>query len=242
MVNRADKTPLYYQLYQILKQQIHSGEWNVEDTLPTELELSSQYELSRSTVRQALDMLVNEGLIYRRQGQGTFVARATIEQKLTRIISFTEDMHERGFVPGTRLISAEIIPAPKDIADILDNVTPGEELASTNRLRMADGEPMSVEYSFLIHKYCPGILEWDFSQTSLRRKLAEEYGIHLIYAQQKIRAVSASPDLAKLLSVGEDTALLYIERISYSDRNLPIELLRIHLRGDRYTLYSELKG
>jgi GntR family transcriptional regulator len=242
MVNRADKTPLYYQLYQIMKQKIRSGEWKAEDTLPTELDLGDQYELSRSTVRQAFDMLVNDGLIFRRQGQGTFVAHATIEQRLTRIISFTEDMLERGFQPGTKLLSAEIIPAPEDIASAMDNLVVGEELANVMRLRLADDEPMSIEYSFLVHKYCPEILRWDYSNTSLKRKLAEEYGIHLTYAQQKIRAISASTGLAKLLSVDEGDALLYIERIFYSDRNLPIELLRIHLRGDRYTLYSEMRG
>ena len=97
-------------------------------------------------------MLVNDGLIYRRQGQGTFVAHATIEQRLTRIISFTEDMLMRGFQPTTKLLSAEIILAPEDSASAIENLEIGEEHANVMRLRLADNEPMSIEYSFLVHK------------------------------------------------------------------------------------------
>lgn len=238
-IDRGSKLPLYHQLYQILRGDIVRGEWQPGDMIPPESELIEQYQLSRTTVRQVLDMLSNEGLIYRQQGRGTFVAHPTVEQALVRIISFTEDMRQRGVRPGTEVLSSGLIPAPQDIAEKLE-IAPGEELARLERLRLADGEPMSIEESHLVHRYCPGVLEGDYASNPLREALERDYGIRWTHAKQTIRAISASRNLARLLSVPPHSALLYIERVSYSQPNIPVEFLRIYYRGDRYTLYSEL--
>jgi GntR family transcriptional regulator len=238
-IDRGSKLPLYHQLYQILRGDIVRGEWQPGDMIPPESELIEQYQLSRTTVRQVLDMLSNEGLIYRQQGRGTFVAHPTVEQALVRIISFTEDMRQRGVRPGTEVLSSGLIPAPQDIAEKLE-IEPGEELARLERLRLADGEPMSIEESHLVHRYCPGVLEGNYASNPLREALERDYGIRWTHAKQTIRAISASRNLARLLSVPPHSALLYIERVSYSQQNTPVEFLRIYYRGDRYTLYSEL--
>jgi GntR family transcriptional regulator len=238
-IDRGSKLPLYHQLYQILRGDIVRGEWQPGDMIPPESELIERYQLSRTTVRQVLDMLSNEGLIYRQQGRGTFVAHPTVEQALVRIISFTEDMRQRGVRPGTEVLSSGLIPAPQDIAEKLE-IEPGEELARLERLRLADGEPMSIEESHLVHRYCPGVLEGNYASNPLREALERDYGIRWTHAKQTIRAISASRNLARLLSVPPHSALLYIERVSYSQQNTPVEFLRIYYRGDRYTLYSEL--
>ena len=119
-INRASKLPLYHQLYELLRGDILSGRWQPGDLLPPESELMERYQLSRTTVRQVLDMLVNEGLIYRQRGRGSFVAYPTVEQALVRIISFTDDMLQRGFAPSTRVLSSDLVPAPKDIAQRLE--------------------------------------------------------------------------------------------------------------------------
>jgi GntR family transcriptional regulator len=199
-----------------------------------------RYDVSRITVRQALDELVNEGLIYRQRGRGTFVAHPTVEQGLTRIISFTEDMRQRGFEPGTEILSAGLMPAPADIAEKLQ-VEPGEELARLERLRLADNEPMSIEESHLVQRYCRGILEYDYAATPLREALEQSYGIRLVRAKQTIRAISAPRKVADRLAIAPNAPLLYIERVSYSQQNLPIEFLRLYHRGDRYVLYNELR-
>jgi GntR family transcriptional regulator len=178
--------------------------------------------------------------VYRRQGQGTFVSPPTFEQNLNRIVSFWEDMQQRGLEPGTRVLSSELSRASEEIAESLQ-VDPGEELASLVRLRLADGEPMSVEHSLLIHRYCPGVLEQDYANHSLRRMLVDEYNIRIVSAQQKIRAVSASNYYADLLHIKKNAPLLYMERVSYTDQRIPIEYLQIHLRGDRYTFHTELR-
>lgn len=240
-INRASKLPLYHQLYQILRDDILSNKWKPGDMLDPESELVERYQLSRTTVRQGLDMLVNEGLIYRERGRGSFVAHPTVEQTLVRIVSFTDDMHQRGFTPGTKVLSSVLIPAPKEIAQRLD-IEEGQDLARIERLRLADGEPMSVEESFLIHSLCPGILEGDYASTPLREALLRDHGIRWSRATQIIRAILAPRNLARVLSIEPDAALLFLERVSYSQQNIPVEFLRIYYRADRYSLVSELQG
>jgi len=239
-INRSSKLPLYYQLYEILHHQIQTGARKPGDMLPPENELGATYQLSRATVRQALEMLVNQGKIYKRQGQGTFVSKPVLEQSLNRIISFWDDMHQRGLKPGTKVLEKELIPAADDFLEIL-NLEPDQELASLVRLRLADDEPLSVEHSLLVHKFCPGILDQDYANFSLRQMLADRYGVHISSAKQKIRAVPAPAELAKLLEVDPSSPILYIDRISYTDDGIPVEYLRINLRGDRYTFHSELR-
>lgn len=238
-VHRSSKLPLYQQLYAILRRKIVDGDWQPGDMIPTEPELMERYGVSRTTVRQTLDLLVNEDLISRQQGRGTFVEHPTLEQALTRIISFTEDMRRRGIEPGTEVLSASLVPAPQGIAEKLE-VEPGEELARLKRLRLADEEPMSIEESYLVHRYCPDVLRDDYASNPLREALETYYGIRLVRAKQVIRAIQASPELARHLSIAPSSALLYIERVSYSQRDIPIEFLRIYYRGDRYALYNEL--
>ena len=239
-ISRNSKIPLYYQLYEILLGRIKDGTWQPDDMLPSEAELVEQYDLSRATVRQAFDLLVNQGWVYRRRGQGTFVSRPTIEQNLSRIVSFWEDMKQRGLEPGTKVMERELIPASEDLAEELQ-VSPEEELARIVRLRLADGEPMSVEYSYLVHRICPGILDQDYANNSLRLMLSDQFNVNLVYARQRIRAVPASEELAELLDIEPNSPLLHIERVTYSDQDIPVEYLQINLRGDRYTFYTELR-
>jgi GntR family transcriptional regulator len=101
---------------------------------------------------------------------------------------------------------------------------------------------MCVEQSYLVHKYLPGILDHDFSTRSLREVKVGEYGIRWSRARQTIQAILATLELAQVLSVKKGAALLYIERVSYSQEDVPVELLRVYYRADRYVLYNELSG
>lgn len=233
------RIPYYRQLYDILHQQIADGVWKPGDRLPSESELIDTYQVSRITVRQALDMLVKEGWIYRRRGRGTFVAAPTIEQGLTRIISFSEDMQRRGLHAATRVLDSRLISADEEIAFRLA-LQPGDELAVLTRLRLADGEPMSIEVSHLVHQLCPGILNEDYAESPLRQTLAERYGIRLVRAQQAIRAIGATSEVAHELNIPLKSALFYIERITYSQDDRPVEFLKVYLRGDRYVFYNTL--
>jgi GntR family transcriptional regulator len=241
VIDRGARLPLYQQLYEILHQKILLQQWKPGDRLPTESELEQQHNVSRITVRTVLDMLVKEGLIYRQAGRGTFVAHATLEQGLSQIISFTEDMQRRGFTVSTRVLFSGLVPATAYIAERL-RIDPGEELAHLQRLRLADGEPMCIEHSYFIHRYCPGILDHDFSTRSLREVKIGKYGIRWAHAKQTIQAINASREMADLLGVRRGGALLFFERISFSQDNVPMEFLQAYYRADRYILYNELQG
>lgn len=234
-------TPYYQQLYNILRRQIIDGVWSPGDRMPSETELIDEYEVSRITVRQAFDMLVNDGLVYRRRGRGTFVAAPTIEQGLTRIISFTEDMQRRGLRPGTVIIDARLEAADEHVAEQLE-IEPGTELAVLERLRLADGDPMSVEVSHLVHRLCPGILSGDYASAPLHEALRDQYDIELVKANQAIRAIAASKEIAAALKIKSGAPVFYIERVSYSQHGVPVEFLQLYHRGDRYVLYNELRN
>ncbi len=238
-IDHYSKLPFYQQLYEILHSKIQRGEWRPGDKIPSESELIDTFQVSRNTVRQVLDMLVNEGMIYRQRGRGSFVAHPTLEQSMTRIVSFTEDMRQRGFTPGTQVLSASLIPAAVEIAEKLE-ISAGEQLACLRRLRLADREPMSIEESYLIHRYCPNVLQYDYASRPLRDTLEKDYGIRIASAKQVIQAILASAELADLLAIKPQSALLFIERLSYSQGRIPVEFLRIYYRADRYSLFNEL--
>jgi GntR family transcriptional regulator len=241
LINRNSKLPLYQQVYEILHHNIRVRVWEPGDLIPPESELSERYQVSSITIRQALNILENEGLIYRKRGRGTFVAQPTLEQSLSRIISFTEDMQRRGWTAGTRVLSLGLVPADDEIAELLQ-VTPGEELARVERLRLANEEPVSIEVSYIIHRVCPGILRFDFATQSMRVLLEQEFNLRLVRARQTIRAISAPVNVSHLLSLKPGAAILFIERTSVSQWDSPLEFLRIHYRGDRYSLHNELQG
>lgn len=236
---RGAGVPLHQQLYEILRDRIRHGDWGVGQAFPAEPELMAQFAVSRITVRQVMGRLASEGLIVRRQGRGSFVAEPTLEQGLSRIFSFTEDMLRRGLVPSTRVLQSNLIAAPDDIAASLQ-VRPGDELAHLVRLRLADGKPLSIEETYLVHRLCPGVLKRDYAAVSLRASLAAEYGLRLTQARQTIRSIAAASAHAHLLGIPTRSPLLFVERITNTQAGAPVEFLRIFYRGDRYSLYAEL--
>jgi GntR family transcriptional regulator len=240
-LDRNSVVPLYHQLYEVLRKQIDAGVWKPGDMIPPESELKKLYGVSQITIRQALNNLVEHGVIYRQRGKGTFISQRMITSNLTHIVNFADDMRRRGHEPHTELIECVTAPISKSTAAQL-RAEVGEEMVIIKRLRYADAEPLSLETSCLIQRYVPGILNNDFSKRSLSETLATDYEIVLSYAEQTIRAQMPTQDIARHLSISEDDPILVIDRVSYSQRSIPVEFLRIAYRADRYALHCELKG
>lgn len=238
---RNSMVPIYHQLYEILRDHILTGEWKPGDLIPAEPELMETYDVSRITVRKAVELLANENLVYKRRGKGTFVSLATLTSDASRIIGFEEDMRNRGYVPSTKLIESDIVEVSRVTADKMQ-MQVGDELAYIKRVRLADGKPIALEEVYLVHQYCPDILQGhDYRDDSIFDVLEAEYGIRIERAEQTISAMVATDGLRDLLDMSTSEALIFVERISYSQIDVPIEFRRIYYRADRYALQLALR-
>jgi GntR family transcriptional regulator len=232
--------PRYHQLKEILREKIRMGELKPGDLVPSERELGETYRISRMTARQAITELVNEGVFYREQGKGTFVTRSKITQQLMSLTGFTEDMRARGQQPSTRIIAARLCPADEMTAERL-RVEAGQMILCLQRLRLADGEPLAIEFSHLAFKGCERLLEEDLELQSLYRLLETKFALPLMEAEQELEAGLAGNEEAYLLSIPAGSSVLHIRRTTYTDRNQPIEYARSIYRGNKYVFYARLK-
>ena len=237
---RKSPLPRYYQLKEIMREKISSGEWKPGDLIPSERELGEQYGISRMTARQAITELVNEGLFYREQGKGTFVSRHKITQQLIRLTGFTEDIKARGQRPGSKIISAKMVPADETIAEHL-RIKTGLMIFQLQRLRLADEEPLAIEVSNLCFPGCEKLLEDDLEQNSLYRLLEHKYGLPLMEAEQQLEAGLINPDEAQLLKVSVGSAALFVRRTTYTERDQPIEYARSIYCGNKYIFFTQMK-
>lgn len=237
----SGRTQLYFQLYDILHKMITDGDYKTGDLLPTENELIERFGISRVTVRKAMDMLMADGLIVKKRGYGTYVRPKKMEQTMKRVVHFSEEMEKRGLHSTTKMLGNEMLPASKQIADAL-NIPEGTPLIRVVRLRYADGTPLCLESAHLVYDRCPEVYGADFSSASLRKLLKSRYNITWTTATQRIFAVNADAKTAGYLQVKENSALIYIERVSYMQDTTPGEYLQSYYRGDSYYLTTELQA
>ncbi len=239
-IYRNSPVPRYYQLKEIMRERVRVGEWKPGDLIPSERELGETYGISRMTARQAITELVNEGLFYREQGKGTFVSRSKITQQLIHLTGFTEDIRARGQRPSTTVISATMHPADEAVAEKL-RINPGALIFRLQRLRLADGEPLAIELSQITFKDCEKLLGEDLEQNSLYRLLETKYGVTLMEADQEIEAGLASNEDAQLLKIAPGCSVLYTRRVTYTERNQPVEYARAVYCGHKYTFYTHMR-
>jgi len=227
--------PLYRRLQAGLRQAIESGAVGHDDALPSERDLAMELGVSRITVRRAVQELADEGLLTQRQGAGTFVSRR-IEQPLSSLTSYTEDMTARGMSAGVTWLGRSTGTANPDEALAL-NLSPGADVSRLYRLRTADDRPMCLEHATLSRDHLPdpGAVE-----TSLYQVLAT-LGLRPVRALQRIRAELFSTEQAELLGVAPGSACLHVERRSFLADGRPIEFVRSHYRGDSYDFVAELQ-
>jgi GntR family transcriptional regulator len=241
MIDKNYPLPMYFQLKELLREKIASGEWKPGDMVPSERELSEQYHISRMTARQALSELATEGLLRREQGRGTFVARPKIEHGLTRLTGFTEDIQARGMQPGALVVRLELIRPPLLAMRALQ-IAPEEEVLLLERLRLAGGEPIALETCHLHFGGVVDLLNEDFENNSLYQILSEQYQITPARAEQKIGADLCSRREQELLKIGEGAPVLRNKRITFDQWGRPFEYTESAYRADRYVFQAELNA
>ncbi|MET7462592.1 GntR family transcriptional regulator [Nonomuraea sp. NPDC005501] len=230
--------PKYFQLREILLDLIDSDELSIGAAIPSERELCQRFGLSRMTVRQAVDHLVSEGRLHRVPGKGTFVARPKIELAL-QLTSFSDDMRARGMEPGSRDLDRRIVRASAHLAKEL-GIQPGEEVHFIERLRTADGEPLSIERAHIPVRLAPGLGELDLSGKSLYELLESRYGLVMDAGELTIDGGIADPSDADLLKLPRGGAVLLLQRRSFAG-GVCAELGVSTYRADRYQLRTILE-
>jgi GntR family transcriptional regulator len=232
----ARALPKYYELRQWLRQHI--------DGLPPgtpvrpERALSEQFNISRTTVRQALHDLAVEGRIVRMQGRGTFVATPKVTQRL-QLTSYTEDMRAQGLRPGSHLIDVTVTEAEPDVADSL-GLREGSPVTRVERVRYSNGEPMAVETVYLDHQRFPGIGERLSEAASLYALLEERFGVVPVEGEETVETVLAPPAASRLLGTDPSIPMLLLTRTSRDATGRPVEYVRSLYRGDRFRLSARL--
>jgi len=230
-----DPTPLYLQLARKIADAINAGRWQAEEALPSERVLSEKLGISRVTARKALDVLVDQGLINRRQGSGTFISQP-LEQPLSRLTNFTEMLAAKGVESSTVWIERKIeMPTYDEVMKLgISTATP---VARLQRLRLADGVVMAVEMTTLPATILPDPLA---VESSLYAYL-DGAGHRVVRALQHIRAVNASKKIAKQANIVAGDAMLLVTRIGFAEDNVAIELTHSYCRNDYYDFVAELR-
>ncbi|MGQ9625340.1 MAG: GntR family transcriptional regulator [Anaerolineae bacterium] len=239
-INRDIPLPYYFQLKELLREEIESGKWQPEQQIPSEAELCERFELSRTVVRQALNELVNEGLLYRQKGKGTFVARPKIGESLVQnLTGFYEDMVARGLTPVTQVLEQSVVPASKKVAEKL-NLKPGSKVIKIERRRFINDEPILLVTTYIPYEACPELLNEDLTKQSLYALLEEKYGLEIVRGHRTLEAVAANEYEARLLNIEEKAPLVLLHSVSYLRDGRPIEYYHAVHRGDRSRFEVEL--
>jgi GntR family transcriptional regulator len=238
-MSAAPKSLLYSRVETVLASEITDGVLKVGGQLPTEDDLIARFEVSRITVRRAIQNLVARGLVEIRRGKGTFVALPKITQELTELSGFVEDMHALGRKPAARVIGKEIVTADATVASHLA-LTKGERVVRIRRVRLADGVPLSFDETYLPLTIGRKIITNNLKVEPIFSLLERKYGVPLIEAEYKLEAVAAEAEVSAALRVKQGSPIFRIERTSYSTGDRPVDYEKLYYRGDLVRFVTRL--
>lgn len=234
--------PQYIRIREDLRGRILSGELSRGERLPSEEELSASYGVSRMTLRQSLSDLVDEGLLYRKHGVGTFVALQHFARDHSHLQNFFENSRENGLSVDEKILEMSVIPARLQVAKALNQVE-GEQVIRLKTLRIVEGNPVTIHEAYFSFEKFSDFLQDDVE--SLSKDLLAYYesrGFKVRRGIQRLDARLAEPAVAALLEVEEDSPILYKERTLYTEEGIPVEFLYCYNRGDLYSVTFNLSA
>jgi GntR family transcriptional regulator len=241
-LERSNPLPLYYQLKEVLKQQINAGHLAPHTAIPSEPELVAQYRVSRATVRQALTELVHEGLLYRQHGRGTFVCEPRVQQHtVSELTSFSEALRRRGKRPGGVLIVSELVRGSQAVREQL-RLTDEEQVVRLERLRTADGIPVAYEINYLPYPRAMSIYQRakETAEGSLYHLMASE-GLQPYIAEQTFKADTATAREAEMLRIAPDACGVRLMCTTFDETGAPIEYTEAFYEGNHYDFRLTLR-
>ena len=239
MLDNNSPIPLYYQLKSYIQNQISSGAWKPGGQIPSEAELCQEFQISRTTIRQAIGELVTQGKLKRTQGRGTFVAQYNIEKPLFFLTGFSQDMKLRSLKPNSKVLKFETLPPSAHITQNL-HLRENEPVILLRRLRLADDQLMAIDNCFLPFNRFFALLHENLEENSLYDLLAKKFETIPVRSIRSIESVGCPPAEAELLEVKVGFPILYIVGTNYDQNNQPFEHSESYYRGDRFTFNVEI--
>lgn len=234
-LDRSGSTPLYVQLANVLRDKIERGEWKPDQKIPSENELNRMYGISRMTARQVLAQLVNEELLFRVQGKGTFVAHRKIGTTSPAYMGIREQLERMGYATTTRVLSSDVVPADVKVAEHL-KISAADPVYRLRRIRLVEDEPISLHTSFVPMRLAPDLHADDLVNRQLCVILEEEYRLRMSRVQESLESTLPTPEDAKLLRIRRTTPLLLLRQEIADPAGRQFEYSRILFRGDKIRL------
>lgn len=238
MIDKISPVPAYYQIYQYIVDKVKNGEWKLGSQIPVENDLAEYFDVSRMTLRHALNLLKQEGVIISKPGVGSFVASTRINQSLTSLTGFSEDMIARGYKPSSKVLSTDLIAAEPFVAGKF-GISAESQIIRIRRLRFADDIPMSIESAHLVAEDFPELINEDLSH-SLYNIFRTHYGVMIKRAEQQLQAGLPSKYDASVLEIEVNEPVMKMSRVTYDQNDKPIEVVSSVYRGDLYVFDVEL--
>jgi GntR family transcriptional regulator len=233
------KSPLYYQLAEIIINDIKEKNLQENDRILTEREYCEKYNLSRSTVRQAIAYLEKKGYIYKVQGCGTFVSSRVMKQKLLKFYSFTEEAKKQGKTPSSKILSFKEKKADEKICKEL-NINKDDKVYELQRLRLADDEVVMYEKTYLLEKKMQGLSKNILLEKPLYDILQNRYNISFTKATERFSVLLADEKIAEILTIPQGSPIIRLQRWTYAGMEI-IEYTVSLVRGDRFEFEVELE-
>ncbi len=232
-IDKTSAVPYYDQLRTILENEIVEGRLTEGDQLPSEAQLCTDYAVSRTVVRQALNELTVQGLIRRMKGKGSFVAPPKVDEHLAQSLTgLAEDVGARGAELTNRILAFEVQRPTPAVARVL-RLDEDDRVIHLERLRLVDGEPWVLTSTYLPHSLCAGLMDFDMEHRSLYETLERELGLHLGGGRRTIEAAVANQRQAELLGIRQGAPMLVLGSIAWLADNRPVESFIAWHRGDR---------
>jgi GntR family transcriptional regulator len=232
--------PLYHQLMERLKGSIEKGNWTPGDKIPSENQLMDQFGVSRNTAKKAIEELAQEGILYRIQGKGTFVAKPKLQQSLMGFYSFSKVLKEKGLNPKDIILKLEEVKPTVKIREALQ-LEEDEIVVEMKRLRCANNEPYILESSFIPKNLISNMEQLKkVGEISLYDLFTQEFNIVVTRAKEAFEPVLIRSEESEYLQTEEGLPALLLERIAYDVNGVPVEFCRSIVRGDRCRFYTEL--
>ncbi len=231
ILSHMSPVPLYTQIKEVLRSRIFNGTYQCHEQMPSESELTKIFGVSRITVRQALDHLQKEGLIFKIHGKGTYVSKPKIFQNLGKLQGFGEAMSGMGYEIVSQVIGKKIVPADKTVCLKLD-VNEGELVYEIRRVRYLNSAPLSLDVTYIPKMVGERLIKEDLAHRDIFLILENDYGYSLGQADLQIESILADDVLSALLNVEEGAPILRIERLTFTTDNQPLDFEYLYYRGD----------